>query len=119
MEWCATEFLIFVAHVLVRHRMLIFVAKILWSTTHAPQNTYIGAPQKRFSLLVAGTHASSRDMKPRVGRRQAKGKSSREKSRLTVGKSKKKRSSANLHGTKLASLQKTRNAKRERRMQGT
>jgi hypothetical protein len=32
--------------------MLILVAKILWSTTHAPQNTYIGAPQKRFSLLV-------------------------------------------------------------------
>jgi hypothetical protein len=41
-----------VAHVLVRHRMLIFVAKILWSTTHAPQNTYIGAPQMSFSLLV-------------------------------------------------------------------
>jgi hypothetical protein len=41
-----------VAHVLVRHRMLIFVAKILWSTTHAPQNAYMGAPQKRFSLLV-------------------------------------------------------------------
>jgi hypothetical protein len=41
-----------VAHVLVRHRMLIFVAKILWSTTHAPQNAYFGAPQKRFSLLV-------------------------------------------------------------------
>jgi hypothetical protein len=41
-----------VAHVLVRHRMLIFVAKILWSTTHAPQNVYFGAPQKRFSLLV-------------------------------------------------------------------
>jgi hypothetical protein len=52
MEWCATEFIIFVAHVLVRHRMLIFVAKILWSTTHAPQNTIIGAPQMRFSLLV-------------------------------------------------------------------
>jgi hypothetical protein len=52
MEWCATEFLISVAHVLVRHRMLIFVAKILWSITHAPQNTYIGAPQMRFSLLV-------------------------------------------------------------------
>jgi hypothetical protein len=32
--------------------MLIFVAKILWSTTHAPQNAYMGAPQKRFSLLV-------------------------------------------------------------------
>jgi hypothetical protein len=32
--------------------MLIFVAKILWSTTHAPQNAYFGAPQKRFSLLV-------------------------------------------------------------------
>jgi hypothetical protein len=40
--------------VLVRHRMLIFVAKILWSTTHAPQNAYFGAPQKRFSLLVCG-----------------------------------------------------------------
>jgi hypothetical protein len=40
-----------VAHVLVRHRKLIFVAKILWSTTHAPQNAYFGAPQKRFSLL--------------------------------------------------------------------
>jgi hypothetical protein len=52
MNWCATEYLISVAHVLVRHRMLIFVAKILWSTTHAPQNTYIGAPQMRFSLLV-------------------------------------------------------------------
>jgi hypothetical protein len=34
--------------------MLIFVAKILWSTTHAPQNAYMGAPQKRFSLLVMG-----------------------------------------------------------------
>jgi hypothetical protein len=34
--------------------MLIFVAKILWSTTHAPQNAYFGAPQKRFSLLVGG-----------------------------------------------------------------
>jgi hypothetical protein len=44
-----------VAHVLVRHRMLIFVAKILWSTTHAPQNAYFGAPQKRFSLLVLHT----------------------------------------------------------------
>jgi hypothetical protein len=44
MEWCAIEFLISVAHVLVRHRILIFVAKILWSTTHAPQNAYIGAP---------------------------------------------------------------------------
>jgi hypothetical protein len=33
--------------------MLIFVAKILWSTTHAPQNVYFGAPQKRFSLLVS------------------------------------------------------------------
>jgi hypothetical protein len=43
-----------VAHVLVRHKMLIFVAKILWSTTHTPQNTYIGAPQMRFSLLVRG-----------------------------------------------------------------
>jgi hypothetical protein len=32
--------------------MLIFVAKILWSTAHAPQNAYIGAPQMRFSLLV-------------------------------------------------------------------
>jgi hypothetical protein len=32
--------------------MLIFVAKILWSTTHAPQNAYMGAPQKRFFLLV-------------------------------------------------------------------
>jgi hypothetical protein len=32
--------------------MLIFVAKILWSTTHAPQNAYMGAPQKRVSLLV-------------------------------------------------------------------
>jgi hypothetical protein len=32
--------------------MLIFVAKILWSTAHAPQNVYFGAPQKRFSLLV-------------------------------------------------------------------
>jgi hypothetical protein len=32
--------------------MLIFVAKILWSTTHAPQNAYMDAPQKRFSLLV-------------------------------------------------------------------
>jgi hypothetical protein len=52
MNWCATEFLISVAHVLVRHRILIFVAKILWSTTHAPQITYIGAPQMRFSLLV-------------------------------------------------------------------
>jgi hypothetical protein len=41
-----------VSHVLVRHRMLIFVAKILWSTTHAPHNAYFGAPQKRFSLLV-------------------------------------------------------------------
>jgi hypothetical protein len=41
-----------VAHVLVRHRMLIFVAKILWSTAHAPQNVYFGAQQKRFSLLV-------------------------------------------------------------------
>jgi hypothetical protein len=39
--------------VMVRHRMLIFVAKILWSTTHAPQNAYIGAPQMRFSLLVS------------------------------------------------------------------
>jgi hypothetical protein len=38
--------------VLVRHRMLIFVAKIMWSTAHAPQNVYFGAPQKRFSLLV-------------------------------------------------------------------
>jgi hypothetical protein len=54
MEWCATEFLISVPHVLVRHRMHIFVAKILWSTTHAPQNTYIGAPQMRFSLQVQG-----------------------------------------------------------------
>jgi hypothetical protein len=45
-----------VAHVLVRHRMLIFVAKILWSTTHAPQNAYFGAPQKRFSLLVIRIH---------------------------------------------------------------
>jgi hypothetical protein len=44
MEWCATEFLISMAHVLVRHRILIFVAKNLWSTTYAPQNTYIGAP---------------------------------------------------------------------------
>jgi hypothetical protein len=52
MNWCATEFLISVAHVLVRHRIFIFVAKILWSTTHAPQNTYIGVPQIRFSLLV-------------------------------------------------------------------
>jgi hypothetical protein len=52
MNWCATEFLIFVAHMLVRHRILIFVAKILSSTTHAPQNTYIGAPHMRFSLLV-------------------------------------------------------------------
>jgi hypothetical protein len=42
-----------VAHVLVRHRMLIFVVKILWSTTHTPQNTYIGAPQMRFFLLVS------------------------------------------------------------------
>jgi hypothetical protein len=50
--WCATKFLISVAHVLVRHKILIFVAKILWSTTHAPQNAYFGAPQKRFSLLV-------------------------------------------------------------------
>jgi hypothetical protein len=32
--------------------MLIFVAKIMWSTTHALQNAYFGAPQKRFSLLV-------------------------------------------------------------------
>jgi hypothetical protein len=52
MIWCVTEFLISVAHVLVRHRMLIFVAKILWSTTHMPQNAYFDAPQKRFSLLV-------------------------------------------------------------------
>jgi hypothetical protein len=44
MEWCATECHIFVAHVLVRHRILIFVAKILWSTIHAPQNTNTGAP---------------------------------------------------------------------------
>jgi hypothetical protein len=29
------------------------VAKILWSTAHAPQNAYIGAPQMRFSLLVS------------------------------------------------------------------
>jgi hypothetical protein len=41
------------------------------------------------------------------------------KSRLTTVKGKKKRSSANLHGMKLASPQKTRKAKRGRRMQGT
>jgi hypothetical protein len=52
MEWCATECLISVAHVLVRHRILIFVAKILWRTTHAPQNMNTGAPLMRFSLLV-------------------------------------------------------------------
>jgi hypothetical protein len=53
------------AYELVRHRMsyfcgaytgvpqnAYFMAKILWSTTHAPQNTYIGAPEMRFSLLV-------------------------------------------------------------------
>jgi hypothetical protein len=39
--------------------MLIFVAKILWSTTHAPQNAYMGAPQKRFSLLVGVVEKSS------------------------------------------------------------
>jgi hypothetical protein len=37
--------------------MLIFVAKILWSTTHAPQNTDIGAPQMSFSLLVGVSNA--------------------------------------------------------------
>jgi hypothetical protein len=58
MAWCATEFLISVAHILVRHRMLIFVAKILWSTTHAPQNAYMGAPQKRFFLLVLALNYS-------------------------------------------------------------
>jgi hypothetical protein len=52
MNWCAIECLISVAHVLVRHRILIFVAKILWRTTHAPQNMNTGAPQMRFSLLV-------------------------------------------------------------------
>jgi hypothetical protein len=58
-----------VAHVLVRHRMLIFVAKILWSTTHAPQNVYFGAPQMSFSLLVSspshdpGARVSWRAMK--------------------------------------------------------
>jgi hypothetical protein len=39
--------------------MLIFVAKILWSTTHAPQNAYFGAPQKRFSLLVLSIVANA------------------------------------------------------------
>jgi hypothetical protein len=52
MKWCATECLISLAHVQVRHRILIFVAKILWRTTHAPQNMNTGAPQMRFSLLV-------------------------------------------------------------------
>jgi hypothetical protein len=42
-----------------------------------------------------------------------------EKSRLTTVKGKKKRKSANLRGTKLASPQKTRKDKRGRRMQGT
>jgi hypothetical protein len=42
-----------------------------------------------------------------------------EKSRLTTVNRKKKRSSANLRGTKLANPQKTRQAKRGRRMQGT
>jgi hypothetical protein len=52
MNWCATEYLISVAHVLVRHKILIFVAKILWRTTHAPQNMNTGAPLMRFPLLV-------------------------------------------------------------------
>jgi hypothetical protein len=43
--------------------MLIFVAKILWSTTHAPQNAYMGAPQKRFSLLVPSSPSMSRTAK--------------------------------------------------------
>jgi hypothetical protein len=42
-----------------------------------------------------------------------------EKSRITAVKGKKKRKSANLRGTKLASPQKTRKDKRGRRMQGT
>jgi hypothetical protein len=42
-----------------------------------------------------------------------------EKSQLIVVKGKKKRSSANLRGTKLASPQKMRNAKRGRMTQGT
>jgi hypothetical protein len=42
----------FVAHGLVRHKNLIFVAKFLWRTTNAPQNVVFGAPLMRLSLLV-------------------------------------------------------------------
>jgi hypothetical protein len=42
-----------------------------------------------------------------------------EKSRLTGAQGKKKRSSTNLHETKLASPQMTRNVRRGKRMQGT
>jgi hypothetical protein len=41
-----------VAHGLVRHRITILVARIMWRTVHLPQNTCFGAPLKSLSLLV-------------------------------------------------------------------
>jgi hypothetical protein len=41
-----------VAHGLVRHRIPIFVACILWRITHTPQNMVFGVPEMRLSLLV-------------------------------------------------------------------
>jgi hypothetical protein len=43
-----------VAHGLVRHIIPIFMAKILWRTTHAPQNKVFHAPQMTLFLLVHG-----------------------------------------------------------------
>jgi hypothetical protein len=52
LAWCATEIFISVAHGQVRHKILIFVSRILWRTAHAPHNVLFGAPQMRLFLLV-------------------------------------------------------------------
>jgi hypothetical protein len=51
LAWCATEIFISVAHGQVRHKILIFVSRILWRTAHAPHNVLFGAPQMRLFLL--------------------------------------------------------------------
>jgi hypothetical protein len=37
----------------VRHRILIFVVKILWRTDHTPQNMHLGASQMSLFLLLS------------------------------------------------------------------
>jgi hypothetical protein len=49
---CATEIRLSVAHGQVRHIILIFVARILWRTAHAPHNSFFGASLMSLFLLA-------------------------------------------------------------------